>query len=548
MKETKRKNVSTGIYVRVSTDEQVQEGFSIRAQVEKLKSYALLKDWDIFDIYADEGISGKNIVDRPAINRLVDDIENGQVNNVLVFKVDRLTRNTRNLLELVELFDEYDCAFNSLTESIDTDTASGRMFLKIIGIFAEFERENLVSRLKLGFERKAKEGYSLANFVSSYGYTRENGEKIQTVQSDEAKIVKEIFSMFVDKNIAINKIARILNQRKIPTKKKTGSWQAMTVKNMLMNPTYVGKVRYSIADKSRYFEADGQHESILSDEIFYLAQEKIKNTPQTVRTKRPKVQSYFCGFIYCEMCNNKFGTHNYSIKTKGEEKSYKTSYVCNGKMNLNEEIACKSPAISHTKLEQAFSEYIEKINDITENQDIDIEDKSQKAEQALLASIVDCEKKLSNLQERKKQVMEQYIQGLIEFDDYKNMISMFNENFEAIENDLQHKKAELPTIANTPEISPEDIVTNLKQNWDKLDNNERMIFLQRFIKKITLKVDKEKGKTTTVKIKQIEFNLHNDAVQAKDFSVRGILRKKKSSLIRTGERSNNTTRNTPVLV
>ena len=136
-----RKNLSTGIYVRVSTDEQAQDGFSVRGQTEKLKSYAMLKDWDIFDIYADEGISGKNLVDRPAINRLIEDIENGKVNNVLVFKVDRLTRNTQNLLELVELFEEYNCAFNSLTESIDTDTPSGRMFLKIIGIFAEFERD-----------------------------------------------------------------------------------------------------------------------------------------------------------------------------------------------------------------------------------------------------------------------------------------------------------------------------------------------------------------------------------------------------------------------
>jgi len=129
MREKARKHLSTGIYVRVSTEEQAQEGFSIRAQIEKLKSYALLKDWDIFDIYADEGISGKNIVDRPAINRLIADIESGKVNNVLVFKVDRLTRNTKNLLELVELFEDCDCAFNSLTESIDTATPSG-VFVK----------------------------------------------------------------------------------------------------------------------------------------------------------------------------------------------------------------------------------------------------------------------------------------------------------------------------------------------------------------------------------------------------------------------------------
>jgi len=122
--------VVTAIYVRVSTEDQAQEGFSIRAQVDKLKAYSLIKGWEIYDIYSDEGISGKNIVDRPEMNRLIDDVNDGKVNNVLVFKIDRLTRNTKNLLELVELFEENNCAFNSLTESVDTDTPSGRMFLR----------------------------------------------------------------------------------------------------------------------------------------------------------------------------------------------------------------------------------------------------------------------------------------------------------------------------------------------------------------------------------------------------------------------------------
>ena len=237
MKESAKRSLSTAIYVRVSTDEQVQEGFSVRAQTEKLKSYALLKDWEIFNIYSDEGISGKNIVDRPAINKLIDDINDGKVNNVLVFKVDRLTRNTKNLLELVELFEENNCAFNSLTESIDTTTPSGRMFLRIIGIFAEFERENLSIRVRMGLERKAKEGYTLANGIMSYGYTKGKGQKIQQIEPNEAKIVKEIFSMFAEKNISFNKIARTLNDRKILTKKKTSSWEATTIKQILINPT-----------------------------------------------------------------------------------------------------------------------------------------------------------------------------------------------------------------------------------------------------------------------------------------------------------------------
>jgi site-specific DNA recombinase len=176
--------MKTAIYVRVSTEEQAQEGFSIRAQEQKLRDYARIKEWIVHDVYIDEGISGKNVSERPAVNDLIKDVENGKVQNVLVYKIDRLTRSTRDLINFVELFDEYDCAFNSLSESIDTETASGRMFLKIIGIFAEFERENIIERSKLGFERKVKEGYALSNRVPSYGYERKDGEKIQQINEN----------------------------------------------------------------------------------------------------------------------------------------------------------------------------------------------------------------------------------------------------------------------------------------------------------------------------------------------------------------------------
>ena len=88
----------------------------------------------------------------------------------MVYKIDRLTRSTKDLIELIDFFNENECSFNSLTESIDTRSSTGRMFIKIIGIFAEFERENIVERVKFGLERKVKEGYTIANKNISYGY------------------------------------------------------------------------------------------------------------------------------------------------------------------------------------------------------------------------------------------------------------------------------------------------------------------------------------------------------------------------------------------
>ena len=150
-------NINTAIYVRVSTEEQALNGFSIRAQKEKLMYYATkIKDWNVYKVYSDEGISGKDIKNRPSLQDMLTDIKNKKVNNVLVFKIDRLTRSTKDLIDLMELFNNYDCDFNSLNESIDTSSATGRMFIKIIGIFAEFERENIVERVKLGFERNTE--------------------------------------------------------------------------------------------------------------------------------------------------------------------------------------------------------------------------------------------------------------------------------------------------------------------------------------------------------------------------------------------------------
>ena len=449
---------------------------------------------------------------------MIDDINEGKVNNVLVFKVDRLTRSTRNLLELVELFEEKNCAFNSLTESIDTDTPSGRMFLKIIGIFAEFERENLVSRLKLGFERKAKEGYTLANNHISYGYSKEKGQKIQQIIPEEAKIVKEIFSMYLDKNMSMNQIAKALNQRKIPTKQNV-TWARLTIKGILTNPTYIGKVRYSLQDTAKYFEADGHHERLISDDIFNQAQEKIRNTPQISRTKRAKDQSYFCGVLTCGMCGGKFTTHNYTNKAGANRSSYR----CMKKIYTNVEETCTSPEISHDKVEVAFNEYIQHIGDFSEADNITVDDNKAQKERELLAYIVDCEKRIENLNARKKKVTEQYMGEEISFEEYRSMTDIFNEKYATLDGELDRAKAEISVESNAPNVAKEDIILNLKENWDYLDNKERMIFLQRFVKKIVVKVQKEHEKSNTVRIQDIEFNLGESIEKSKRKSVRNSL-------------------------
>ena len=232
----------------MSTDEQAKEGFSIRAQQEKLTNYIGIKGWELYGVYIDDGISGKNITDRPEINRLVNDVMQGNVENVLVYKIDRLTRSTRDLINLMDFFNEKGCAFNSLMESIDTHTPSGRMFIKIIGIFAEFERENIIERVTVALEKKVKEGYTLSGYgIVPYGYKREIGNREITVNEEESKIVKEMFHMYLNQHKSFNAIATELNMRNVKSSKNS-NWVGFAVKYMLGNPIYMGKadIRYWI--------------------------------------------------------------------------------------------------------------------------------------------------------------------------------------------------------------------------------------------------------------------------------------------------------------
>ncbi|MCL2507766.1 MAG: recombinase family protein [Oscillospiraceae bacterium] len=407
--------LKTAIYVRVSTAEQAQEGYSIRAQIDKLKSYILIKDWNFYKVYADEGIGGKNVVDRPVINELINDVRAGNVNNVLVYKIDRLTRSTRDLIDLTDIFRKYNCNFNSLMESIDTQTASGRMFLKIICIFTEFEHENIIERIPLACEKKVKEGYTLSSNKASYGYDRENGEKIQTINHEEAEVVKEIYAMYIDGNMSFTAIVQDLNHRNIKPK-LGGAWGHVSVRAILKNPNYIGKVRYSLSDENRYFEADGKHEPIISEELFYNAQNKMDKIKRKSYTKRPKAENYFSGTIYCGVCGARLITHREYRTNKAGERVIKGHYRC---PNVEKGI-CNNPTFSHRKTETAFQEYMNDIQDIKVADDTMLEETSKEDS---INNIIkeEYENAIEKLGKKEKDVMTLYLNDRIDFDDYESM-------------------------------------------------------------------------------------------------------------------------------
>ena len=480
--------METGVYVRVSTEEQAQEGFSIRGQEQKLKDYALIKDWSIYKIYADEGISGKNITERPAMNELIADIKAGKVQNVLVFKIDRLTRSTADLLYLVELLNEHDCAFNSLMESIDTQTASGRMFLKIIGIFAEFERENIIERVKLGFERKVQEGYTLSSYAS-YGYDRPKGQKIQTINPSEAEIVREIFDMYVNQGLSQTRIAKVLNLRGILS--KTGAiWDNARVKDILENSNYIGKVRHHVGNKKRAYAIEGLHEPIIPTDLFDEAQKLLVKSAKASPTKQPNEDSYFSGLLFCAKCKTKLKTHSVNSAR---------NYICRAKKLM----MCDASSISHKKLEQAFREYIERVNSFSAVDKLDLQRQEQERQQS--QNLIQMyQEKRKQLERKEKEIMQHYVSDIIDFDTYQEMKKQVRDNKGIIQAEIA--RLDVPEEKET-EIKKEDVIADLKQNWDALTNSERRQFLVRYIKAIYVVNEIPEGKRHgTVRITEVEYN------------------------------------------
>lgn len=490
--------IKTGIYVRVSTEEQAQEGYSIRAQEQKLRDFSRIKEWGVYDVYIDDGISGKNITDRPAINRMVEDIKNGKVNNVLVFKIDRLTRNTADLIYLVNLFNTYNCAFNSLSESIDTQTASGRMFIKIIGIFAEFERENIIERTKIGFERKVREGYTLAARTTSYGYDRKKGEKIQTINEYEASIVREVFHMFVNEHMSYLEIAQKLNSRNIPTK-ENATWHTRTIKNMLTNCNYAGMVRYATKDPSRHFETDGVHEPIISKELYEETQNLIQKISIKSYTKRPKENSYFLGMLYCAKCGGKMVSHSNYTKHIDGNTIVKADYRCRNNIKKT----CDTCNVSHTKVEQAFRNYIDNIADLNALYEIPVSEQQaqEKQDEILLDGLY---RKKKTLENKEKEIVGSYISGTIGLDDYMNIKESIAKEKSNISEKIQEMENKKNEVIET--IKKEDLIKSIRENWDFLTNMEKRQFLINFVDKIIISSERLNGRNSVVKIEEVYFH------------------------------------------
>ena len=229
--------VRVAIYTRVSTEDQAKEGFSLDAQLDKLRSYCKARDWVMGGEYIDDGHSGRTIK-RPAYIRMMGEMD--KWDTLLVIKMDRIHRNSKNFMTMMEYLKKEEKEFVSMSESLDTSTAMGRFVMDIIQRIAQLESEQIGERVYIGMEQKAKTSGGVLGFNIPYGYFYSDG--FLSINREETIVVENIYTWYKNGR-SMGEIAEMLNEAKVPTK-KGGVWAKKTISTILKNPLYCGYLHW----------------------------------------------------------------------------------------------------------------------------------------------------------------------------------------------------------------------------------------------------------------------------------------------------------------
>ncbi len=291
------------LYIRVSTLEQAQEGYSIGAQKERLLAFCKAHDWVVADFYVDGGYSGSNL-DRPGIQKLIAEV--GSFDLVLVFKLDRLSRSQRDTLYLIEeVFLPNGVDFVSMSESFDTSIPFGRAMIGILSVFAQLEREQIKERTFMGRIERAKEGLYHGGAFFPIGYNYVDGRL--AVNEYEALQVRKIYEWYLD-GTSPEKIAERLRSEGYTN--RYGSWSEVSgrisVLRVLSSEVYLGTLKFGDV------VVENAHEAIIDRESFDRVT-ALRMKRREIYGDSPYQSKYLLvGLLWCARCGARYAVkHNY---------------------------------------------------------------------------------------------------------------------------------------------------------------------------------------------------------------------------------------------
>ncbi|MCL1880777.1 MAG: recombinase family protein [Oscillospiraceae bacterium] len=294
------------IYIRVSTQEQAEHGFSIGEQQERLLAYCKAQNWLVHEVYIDGGYSGSNL-NRPAIQKLKNDID--KFNVVLVYKLDRLSRSQFDILDLIEkTFMPCNVDFVSMSEAFDTGTPFGRAMVGILGVFAQLEREQIRERSAMGRKARAKEGKFHGGGSIPVGYDYVDGELI--INEYEAEQIRLIFEMAADNKSNQEIVEKLIESGYTTKYGKYNNNHTGRMSRVLKNELYLGTIRYDD------IVTPNSHTAIISPELFHKANATRKTRRATYGDVGYRKTTLLAGFIWCVKCGARYSTSISKYKNK----------------------------------------------------------------------------------------------------------------------------------------------------------------------------------------------------------------------------------------
>ncbi|MEN2465944.1 recombinase family protein [Ornithinibacillus sp. JPR2-1] len=456
------------IYRRVSTDIQREEGFSLEAQAMRLNAYAVSQGWTIVDDYTDEGYSAKNI-DRPALQKMIKDMEQKKFDVLLVYRLDRLVRNVRDLHELLETMDKYDVAFQSATEPFETKTATGRMFITIVATLAQWERETIAERVFENMLKRSETGLRNGG-PAPYGYISESGKLIK--HPEESKWVEFIFSQY--QTHGSQNIAKQLNTMGVRTKKGE-IWSDFSVRYTLRNPIYSGYIRWNNESvSSGHRKKTGEEvivpieqddfEPVITKEVWDQTQKLLEQ--RSHMAFRSENHYPFSGIAICSCCGKSFTGAKRNRKYGDEYRFYK----CQGRFKFG---ICDVQTIAESSIEEEFLSIL------------DLEEVEPTVKSRKVKPEMDPEKlkvQLAKINDKKKRAKELYIDGDETKDEYNERMKKLN----AEEMELMKLLDVEDEIASEFEIR--QLLKEIKKEWYNLSYETRKRTIHGLFESITIEL------------------------------------------------------------
>ena len=478
--ENARKRLA--LYTRVSTIEQSEEGYSIDEQERLLRSWAEKNNYEVYKCYSDRGISGKDIKNRPALKELLKDAEEKKFDMVISWKINRISRKLADVLKIVDILEKNDITFKSYSEPFETDTPAGKMQFQMMALIGEFERGTIAQNVKMGMCAKAKAGewcggrvlgYDLVPMENKEGTKR--GKTKLTINEIEARSVRLIFNEYVNGK-GYKAITNQLNKLGYKTK-KGNDFSVGSIREILTNPVYIGKVRYNVRQnwsekRRRNINAnpiitDGVHEPII-DEVLW---DKVQAIMESKKGKPSRIydgEYPLTGILRCPKCGAGMVISRTTNKLADGTKKRIAYYCCGAWKNKGTSV-CNSNTI---RVDKANEYVFNKISELLSNEKMvksivnNINKERHKKISPAKKELERIDKELEKIDRKKTKLFEAYEEELISKEEFKERKDELNKRAKS----LQEEKAPfLVTLSDdVSEEIPYEFVRSILENFSKV--------------------------------------------------------------------------------